>query len=169
MSDLVWIQDVFKGHHYEKSVNQFLLWLGQKICRTWSKMFAWVKRHHNFGQDQARQYWFRSGPSIRTKRLDAGTVITQFVVYKVGFVSPNLTFSKSSSRSTIRVSNSLDPNQDRHYDRPVTFVNDLSPKSRYQQTTWIGFRMLSVQTEDCPIRRHFHDFSWANPLTNNCI
>ena len=29
--------------------------------------------------------------------------------------------------------------------------------------------MLSVQTKDCPIRRHFRDFSRANPLTNNCI
>ena len=61
-----------------------------------------------------------------------------FVVSKVGFVSQNLTFSKCSSRSTIRVSNSVDPDQDRHYDKSVIFVSPgLSPNclQRYQQTT----------------------------------
>ena len=91
---------------------------------------------------------------------------------KVGFVSQVLTFLKRSSRSIIRVSSSVGPGQDRHYDKYVIFVSPgLSQKclQRYQQTTWREFSMLSVKIKVRPIRRHFHDFLRANPLTNDCI
>ena len=47
----------------------------------------------------------------------------------------------------------------------------LSPKclQRYQQTKLKEFCMLSVKTKVRPISRHFHHFSRANPLTNDCI
>ena len=70
------------------------------------------------------------------------------------------------------MSNSVDPEQDRHYDKSVIFVSPgLSPKclQRYQQTTGKEISMLSLKTEVRPIRGHFHDFSRANPLTNDCI
>ena len=61
-----------------------------------------------------------------------------FVVSKVGIVSQIFTFLKRSSSSIIRVSSSVGPDQDRHYDKSVIFVSpSLSPKclQRYQQTT----------------------------------
>ena len=56
-------------------------------------------------------------------------------VFFLGFVSQIFTFLKRSSRRIIRVSSSLDPDQDRHYDKSVIFVSPgLSPKclQRYQ-------------------------------------
>ena len=44
------------------------------------------------------------------------------MVSKVGFASQILTFSKRSSRCIIRVSNSLDPDQDRHYNKSVILL-----------------------------------------------
>ena len=53
------------------------------------------------------------------------------MVSKVGFVSQILKFLKRSSRSIIRVSSSVDQDQDRHYDKSVIFVSpSLSPKCR---------------------------------------
>ena len=79
--------------------------------------------------DQARQYGQHALKSV---------FFLAFSVSKVGFVSQVLTFLKRSSRSIIRVSSSVGPGQDRHYDKSVIFVSPgLSQKclQRYQQTT----------------------------------
>ena len=109
-------------------------------------------RPYTIDLDQAQQYG---------QHVLMSVFFHAVVVSKVGFVSQILTFSKRSSRSSTRVSNSVDPDQDWHYDKSVIFVSPgLSPKclQRYQQTTWKEFTMLSVKTKVRPIRWHFHEF-----------
>ena len=55
------------------------------------------------------------------KKIFAYWVILQAFLWTVDFM-PNSTFSKNSFMNTIRVSNSLDPDQARHFDGP-----DLGP------------------------------------------
>ena len=72
------------------------------------------------GRSTANKYIFKDGP-IHNVQIPIDTLITLNSLYSADFFS-KLTLSKNAFRNTIRVSNSLDTDQDRHSVGP-----DLGP------------------------------------------
>ena len=92
-------------------------------------------RPYKIDLDQALHYGFRSGQTMVTTYPNVGIFFT-LLRCRICLIKCNVL--KRSSRSTIRVSNSVDPDHDRHYDKSVIYIRPgLSPKclQMYQQTT----------------------------------
>ena len=79
-------------------------------------------------------YHFLTSQPILGSELFANWVVLNAFLSSADFLQ-KLTLSKNSLRNTIRVSNSLDPDQTQHFVEPDLGANCLQG---YQQTTLVG-------------------------------